>query len=48
MGSSSRVDLIVQNSGLRYVFQEDKPLEDSTIVLEERHFKIAKEMKDML
>ncbi|KAI9004832.1 hypothetical protein CLU79DRAFT_40349 [Phycomyces nitens] len=33
---------------LEYVCQESKGLEDDTKVLEERHFKVAKEMKDIL
>lgn len=44
----NHVDLIVKNNSLEYVCQEDKGLEDNTKVLEERHFKVAKEMKDML
>ncbi|CAO3701560.1 unnamed protein product [Rhizopus stolonifer] len=44
----NRVDLIVKNNSLEYVCQEEKCLEDNTKVLEERHFKVAKEMKDML
>lgn len=44
----NRVDLIVRNDNLEYVCQQDKIVDDSTKVLEERHFKVAKEMRDML
>jgi hypothetical protein len=42
---SNRVDLIVKNSSLECICQEDKSLEVNTKVLEEGHFKVAKEMK---
>lgn len=44
----TRVDLVVINNGLEYLCGEDKPSNDSTEILEDRHFKIAKTIKDML
>lgn len=44
----NRVDLIVKINRLEYVCQEDKGLDDNTKVLEDRHFKVAKEMKNIL
>ncbi|ORE08722.1 hypothetical protein BCV72DRAFT_224448 [Rhizopus microsporus var. microsporus] len=44
----NRVGLIFKNNSLEYVCQEDNNLEDNTKVLEGHHFKVAKEMKDML
>lgn len=44
----SRVGLIVKNNLLEYACEEDKGVEDNTKLLEERHFKVAKEMKEIL
>lgn len=44
----SRVDMIIRLFDLELAVEEDKPNTDSTKILEDRGFKIGKEMKDAL
>lgn len=44
----TRVDMLVTVNNLEFLCEEDKASDDSTKMIEERHFKIGKEMKDIL
>lgn len=44
----TRVDMLVTINNLEFLCEEDKASDDNTKIMEERHFKIAKEMKDIL
>lgn len=44
----TRVDMLVTVNNLKSLCEEDKASDDSTKMIEERHFKIGKEMKDIL
>lgn len=44
----TRVDMLVTVNDLEYLCEEDKASDDDTKMIEERRFKIGKEMKDIL
>lgn len=44
----TRVDMLVTINNLEFLCEEDKASDDNTKIIEERHFKIGKEMKDIL
>lgn len=44
----TRVDMLVTANDLEYLYEEDKASDDDTKMIEEWHFKIGKEMKDIL
>ncbi|KAG2201844.1 hypothetical protein INT47_004401 [Mucor saturninus] len=44
----TRVDMLVTVNNLEFLCEEDKASDDNTKMIEERHFKIGKEMKDIL
>lgn len=44
----TRVDMLVTINKMEFLCEEDKASDDNTKIMEERHFKIAKEMKDIL
>ncbi|KAI8079448.1 hypothetical protein BDF21DRAFT_41275 [Thamnidium elegans] len=44
----TRVDMLVTVNNLEFLCEEDKANDDNTKIIEERHFKIGKEMKDIL
>lgn len=45
---STRVDILVTVNSLEFLCEEDKASDDDTKMIEECHFKLGKEMKDIL